>query len=92
MKIKLSRSQWEEMGKVGGWIKTAQGRMDRNEIEQIPTTGHPSNPSHPVGKELTLDMIDKLMTQVDISPSNRNTKADFLDMLIESAKRKRKTL
>jgi len=33
MKIKLSRSQWEEMGKVGGWIKTAQGRMDRNEIE-----------------------------------------------------------
>lgn len=39
MKIKLSKSQWEGMGKKAGWMKTAQGRMDRNEEEMSPTTG-----------------------------------------------------
>lgn len=33
MKIKLSKSQWEGIGKKAGWIKLAQGRMDRNELE-----------------------------------------------------------
>ena len=95
MKITLSKSQWENMGKKARWIKTAQGSMNRNEEEMYSTTGKPQppkHPQHPQGKELTLDMIDILMTAVDISSSNRNTKADFLDLLIESAKRKRKTL
>jgi len=39
MKIKLSKSQWEGIGKKAGWKKEAQGRMDRNEIEQYPSTG-----------------------------------------------------
>jgi hypothetical protein len=33
MKIKLSKTQWEGIGKKAGWIKLAQGRMDRNELE-----------------------------------------------------------
>ena len=27
MKIKVSKNQWEEMGKVGGWLKEAQTQM-----------------------------------------------------------------
>ena len=30
MKIKLSKSQWEEAGKKAGWIKTAQEVEDRH--------------------------------------------------------------
>ena len=39
MKITLSKSQWEGIGKKAGWVKTAQGRMDRNEDEMYPSTG-----------------------------------------------------
>jgi len=41
MKIKLSKSQWEEMGKKANWVKESQGRMDREEIENYTTTGAP---------------------------------------------------
>jgi hypothetical protein len=39
MKIKLSKSQWEEMGKKANWIKEAQGRMNRGLEETESTTG-----------------------------------------------------
>jgi hypothetical protein len=42
MKLTFSKFQWEEAGKKAGWIKTAQGRMNRGEEEMYPTTGKPS--------------------------------------------------
>lgn len=39
MKIKISKSQWECVGKKAGWIKKAQGRMNRGEEEMYPSTG-----------------------------------------------------
>jgi len=41
MKIKISKSQWDKIGE-NKLKKQAQGRMDRNEIEQYPTTGKES--------------------------------------------------
>ena len=28
MKIKISKSQWEEMGKKAGWMKSSQANLD----------------------------------------------------------------
>ena len=41
MKFKISKDQWKQAGRKAGWIKTSQGRMDRNESEMYSTTGKP---------------------------------------------------
>ena len=43
MKIKLRKGDWEKIGHESGWIKTAQGRMDRGSEEMYPTTGKTTN-------------------------------------------------
>ena len=35
MRIKMSKSQWEEIGKQGGWIKTADVSKNIVPVEQI---------------------------------------------------------
>ena len=34
MKIKLSKSQWQKIGKQAGWIKTATGEMSWRDLEE----------------------------------------------------------
>ena len=40
-KIKISKKEWQSIGKKAGWTKESQGRMNRNEEETVPTTGKP---------------------------------------------------
>jgi hypothetical protein len=72
MKIKLSKSQWEEMGKKAGWKKEAQGRMDRGQEEMYPTTGKPFNKDNEM-KQLT-DIIQQI---TKIQDDFRNVSANI---------------
>ena len=67
MKIKLSKSQWEEMGKKAGWKKEAQGRMDRNEIEMYPSTGKVKNV--PADVLIQTEHIQKMQKMLHAKPT-----------------------
>lgn len=42
MKIKLSKSQWEEAGKKAGWVKTAQlTQLENIEKKRVPPVSFP---------------------------------------------------
>lgn len=42
MKIKLSRSQWEEVGKKAGWVRTAQlAQLENIEKKKVPPVNFP---------------------------------------------------
>ena len=54
MKIKLSKSLWEEVGKKAGWIKTAE--TDQNlEIEKYYFRGWDAKIEHAKGEWMMLD-------------------------------------
>ena len=68
MKIKLSKSQWEEMGKKAGWKKEAQGRMDRNEIEMYPSTGKvKSVPADVLIQTEHIQRMQKMLHAIDLA-------------------------
>jgi len=43
MKIKLSRSQWELIGKTAGWMKTAQYRTEKEDSTSDPGSAYIQN-------------------------------------------------
>ena len=70
-KIKMSKSEWQSIGKKAGWIKKAQGRMDRNEEEMYSTTGEP------LGKRGVTKIKDDIAKLVDGFDENLMSKENF---------------
>jgi len=64
MKIKILKSQWETIGAKTGWIKTAQGRMNRDQEEQYSTTG--KNPEVVLARSHALEK-HKLLSAIDLA-------------------------
>ena len=73
-RVKINREEWEQIGKQAGWIKEAQGRMDRNDEEMTSTTGEPLNevPEPVVEKDDTEKWYDSLKGLNEISSTIDN--------------------
>ena len=86
MKIKLSKSQWEEMGKKAGWLKTAGGygrfSGDLSDIleAQVLIHGREGKNAQEIFK-IIKDMIAKNAGLMGMVKEEKMTNKELLDLI-----------
>jgi len=81
MKIKLSKSQWEFIGKKAGWMKKSQFEEDYSEPYFEPEEDYRAHPEEIVDQE-TDDRRDPITNMVKDLLSSKNLKdPEFMDIV-----------
>jgi len=72
MRIKISKSQWEQIGKTAGWMKKAQSAVGGNPIKYTFEPEYEINQIATYGVKMSSDHLDEIAAYIEKSPEGQN--------------------